>query len=124
MNEQLKKNRYDCTINECKETSIAKAVEILMEDIKDSQKHTIPIRPKVSLAKGLVLLIAYLSSLIVVLVFSQKLAYVLSVPHVVILITTISVFILLGILSLKRFLLWAILIYQKFAPMKVRMMCV
>lgn len=46
MDKQLKKNRYDCTISECKETSIAKAMEILMEDIKDSQKHIKSNTPK------------------------------------------------------------------------------
>lgn len=124
MDEQLENNRYDCTISECKEISIAKAMEILMENIEDSQEHIIPIRPKVSLAKGLVPFIAYLSSFIVLLAFSQKLAGALSVPFIALLITIISVFVVLGILSLKKFLLWAILIYQKFAPMEVRMACV
>lgn len=77
-----------------------------------------------SLTKGLIPIIAYLSGFIVLLAFSQKLACALSVPYIALLIVIISVFVLLGMLLLKNFLLWAILIYQKYAPMEVRMACV
>ncbi|MDE7088706.1 MAG: membrane protein insertion efficiency factor YidD, partial [Prevotella sp.] len=118
------KNRYDSTISECKETSIAKAMEILMEEINDSQKHAIPIRPRVSLTKGLVPFIVYFSCFITLLAFSKKITDAFSISFVAFLIIVFLVFSVMGILLLKRFLLWAILIYQKFAPMKVRMACV
>ena len=121
--DSFEKDIYDNTVSDSKEESIAKAIETMMEDIKNNQKVQIISRPKVSVLKGLIPIILFIGSYIFILVNSYSISgYIsLKISQVVIL-TTIIYFIFLC-LFLKRLLIWAILLYQRFAPEKIRKLC-
>lgn len=118
-----KSGHYDGTISESKEESLARAMEIMMDDIKKNQKVQIITRPKVSLIKGLIPILIAISLYVVFLIYLDNISYVLAIDKIWILLSVTAIYLLLGCLCMKKFLIWLILLYQKYAPEKVRKMC-
>ncbi len=117
------KGHYDSTISESKEASLAKAMEIMMQDIEKNQKIQIITRPKVSLIKGLIPVLLYLCSGIALLVLAPQLCETLPLSPLLFRLLVLAVYLVIGLLCLKRLLIWMILLYQKYAPEKVRKLC-
>ena len=114
---------YDSTISTSKEASLARAMEIMMEDIKNNQKVQVITRPKVSLLKGLIPILLFLVSGIWLLVCADSIAQPISMSPLVLRLIIIFVYLAIAIICLKPLLIWMILIYQRFAPEKVRKLC-
>ena len=117
------KSQYDSTISTSKEASIAKAMEIMMDDIKSRQKIQIITRPKVSLLKGLIPIVLLLSSYVFWLINSERISSALLITKLTAILLISIVYLIICILLAKKFLIWMILIYQRFAPEKVRKLC-
>ncbi len=117
------KGHYDSTISESKEASLAKAMEIMMQDIEKNQKIQIITRPKVSLIKGLIPVLLYLGSGIALLVLAPQLCETLPLSPLLFRLLVLAVYLVIGLLCLKPLLIWMILLYQKYAPEKVRKLC-
>lgn len=117
------KSQYDSTISTSKEASIAKAMEIMMDDIKSRQKIQIITRPKVSLLKGLIPIFLLVISYLFLLINSGSISSALSIKKVTSMLLISIIFLIICIIFTKKFLIWMILIYQRYAPEKVRKLC-
>ncbi len=117
------KNKYEDTINSSREASFAKAMEIMIEDIEKNQVKQVITRPKVSLLKGLILLLIYGASFAAALVFVFNLPDEVLAHKNIAIMGIIALWVIVALLCMKRFLIWLILIYQKYAPEELRMQC-
>lgn len=105
---------YKDTIDKSKELSLQKAVAIFMEEQEKSK--TSIIRPSVNPKKGIIkiLFVVVLVGLLCFLFNSFK----VSLVYVLILVLFIVV------INAKKTLIWLILLYQKYAPERIRKSCV
>lgn len=117
------KGHYDSTISTSKEASLAKAMEIMMDDIQKNQRVPKIVRPNVSLLKGIIPIFLFGISGICFLVHAEFLAASLALSTLALRLLIILVYTVVGIVCLKPLLIWLILIYQKYAPAKIRMLC-
>lgn len=117
------KGHYDSTISESKDASLAKAMEIMMQDIKKNQKIQVITRPKVSIIKGVIPIILIIGSYVALLINSNSIADYVSIKKGLLIILITLVYIGITAILLKKLLIWLILLYQRFAPEKVRKLC-
>ena len=121
------KDQYSETVSTSQEESMAKAIEIMLAEIEKKQSaRGKVVRPKITFLNGIlqfIVLIIYISTLTALFVFSEIISGVLNIPLWLYIIITISVYALIAVFCIKPFLLWLILLYQKFAPEKLRKQC-
>lgn len=117
------KTQYDSTISTSKEASIAKAMEILMDDIKRRQTRQVITRPNVSLLKGLIPIALLISCFLFLLINSGSISSALSIRKVTFVLLISIIYLIICIIFTKKFLIWLILLYQRYAPEKVRKLC-
>ena len=122
------RSAYDATVSESKDLSMAKAMEILMEQIdadkkkKEESLH----RPRVSVVKGVVGILAYAVSLTLCLLFCGVVPQVPGIPVINPRNMRIAIAVLFFIIfcfTVKKLLIWAILVYQRYAPSELRLAC-
>ena len=109
-----KEGQYDATVSESKEESLAKAIEIMMQQMNHRKDARVIVRPKVSVFKGLIPTLLYLAALIAGLCLAD---------NVWVLIGVLLMALGVAIIFAKRFCIWLILLYQRFAPEKIRREC-
>lgn len=95
----------------------------MMDDIKSRQKIQIITRPKVSLLKGLIPIFLLVISYLFLLINSSSISSALSIRKVTSMLLISIIFLIICIIFTKKFLIWMILIYQRYAPEKVRKLC-
>lgn len=117
-----RKGHFDDTISNSKEESISKAIEIMLNDISSRKKVDLK-RPKVSLLKGIILLILFIVSFVVLFFCGRILAKYIYISETTFRFILIGIFFMIVLIFFKRFIIWAILVYQKFAPSKIRLLC-
>jgi putative component of membrane protein insertase Oxa1/YidC/SpoIIIJ protein YidD len=117
------RNGYDDTINTSKEASMAKAIEIMLKDIENNQVKQVIVRPKVSLLKGLLLILLFIASYVGLLILSLNLLSENSTYRNIAVIGITVVWVIIALLCMKRFLIWLVLLYQKYAPDNIRKQC-
>ena len=109
-----KEGQYNATVSESKEESIAKAMEIMMAQLNSKKENRVIVRPKVSVLKGLIPTLLYIAAVITAICL---------VDHIIPLIGVLMMALGVAILSAKPFCIWLILLYQRFAPEKIRREC-
>ena len=109
-----KEGQYDATVSESKEESLAKAMEIMMAQLNQTKTERVIVRPKVLVCKGLIPLLVYLAALIAGVILADNPAVVIGV---------LMIAIGIAVIFAKRFCIWLILLYQRFAPEKIRREC-
>ena len=119
----MDKDCYGDTVSDSKEESLAKAMAIMLDDIEKQKKNRVIIRPKVSLAKGLVPLILFLVSYLAWVVCSGSLSDMVKIDRFWLILAVTVLYFLIAVFFLKKFLVWLILLYQKYAPEKIRRVC-
>ncbi len=117
-----KKEHSDDTISNSKEESISKAIEIMLNNINSMKKSDLK-RPEVSLAKGMIPIIFFIVSFIILFLCSHKIAGFLFISEITFKFILIGVFLIFALIFLKKIIIWSILVYQKFAPSKIRLLC-
>lgn len=117
-----KKGHFDDTISNSKEESISKAIEIMLNDIISRKRRNLK-RPQVSLLKGMIKLILFFVSFIILFSCTSILAKFLCISDMIFRFIIIGIFLIITLIFLKRFIIWSILVYQKFAPSKIRLLC-
>lgn len=117
-----RKGHFDDTISNSKEESISKAIEIMLNDISSRKKSNLK-RPKVPLLKGMILLILFIVSFILLFFCASILAKFLCISETIFRFILICIFLMITLIFFKRFIIWGILVYQKFAPSKIRLLC-
>ncbi len=108
------KNIYDETVDTSKELSIQKAVAIFMDNM-EADKPKVK-RPDINPRKGIIQIIITIGLLCILCAVS----YLLNIS----LLYSFAVAAVIVILNIKRAIIWSILIYQKYAPERVRASCV
>lgn len=117
-----KKGHFDDTISNSKEESISKAIEIMLNNVKSRKQEDLK-RPEVSLVKGIIPLILFIVSFIILFFGAYTLTKFLFISETTFRFIIIGVFLIIALIYLKRFVIWTILVYQKFAPSKIRLLC-
>jgi len=116
-------NSKKVAISNSMEKSIAKAMDLMLDEIYLEKNTRVLVRPKESVLKGLIPIIMYFSLLITALVNSDVIANALSITTKEVVFLIFAVFVIAAIVCLKPLAIWMILMYQRFAPTKVRMAC-
>lgn len=117
------KSIYNDTINESKDASLAKAMAIMMEDIEKQQVKQQIVRPKVSTVKGVIFLLLYVVGYTVAVILLTILLGDSTLYKTISIIAATIIWIFLALICMKRFLIWTILMYQKYAPEDLRKQC-
>ncbi len=112
--ESPKQGQFDATVSESKEESIAKAMEIMMAQINSYSADRVIVRPEVSVLKGLIPIILCIAGFVLGMIFAPS--------WVVRLLVILALLVVIALTS-KPLSIWLILMYQRFAPEKVRKSC-
>ena len=105
---------YKDTIDESKELSLQKAIAIFMKE-QEKNKATIT-RPNINPKNGIIKILLVVT-IILLLCF---LFHSFNVSLVYVLILTLCI----AVISAKKTVIWLILLYQKYAPERIRKSCV
>ena len=118
-------NAYDATISTSKDASMAKAMEILIEQLEQQQKERYAsiIRPEVNLKKGLIIGVISLVCLIFSIVAAILIAPLLNISKWLLISAVVFVFFVVFCISSKKIIIWSILVYQRYAPAELRLSC-
>ena len=118
-------NLYDSTISSSKEASMAKAMEILMEQLEQQEKERIEsvVRPEVNLKKGILTGVISLLVFIVCIVSAVIVSFYTNIDKLPLIIGVIVFFGVLFCIFSKKIIIWAILVYQRYAPAELRLAC-
>lgn len=101
------------TIDESKEESIKKAVELLEKSLNNSDRELV--RPNVKPLKGILKITVAAVCFVLLAAFWGGL-YPFSIAGAIILFAIV-------VLNLKRAIIWVVLCYQKYAPERIRRAC-
>lgn len=112
--EKSEEDIYKATIDNSKEMSLQKAIAILMEE---QEKNTTTLRrPEVSPKSGIIKIFVVLMLLGVIgvlfTIFDISLIYVILLAFFI------------AVIKAKKTIIWLILLYQKYAPERLRKSCV
>ena len=113
-------DKNNMTISESKEESILKALALLE---RQEQKRPPLVRPKISLAKVLVIFFFWLIGCALLSGFLVCFGFYMLFPKWSLWLFGIIPFLVLTLVKAKVFLRNSILIYQKYAPEKLRLSC-
>ena len=124
----LQTQEYDLTVSESKEESMSRAIEIMLAEIEKKQKmcKSSSIRPKFTVkdfVMPLLLILVSVGCFIALIYGSGYIAGILHISENLLIAGIIIAFVLLFTVTLKSIILWLILLYQKFAPSKIRQQC-
>ena len=119
---------YNQTVSESKEESMSKAIELMLLEIENKQKmcKSSSVRPKLNFKNFVLpflLILVCIFSFITLLYKCEEISAFLQISNLFYNILVVSFFILLIVFTAKPVLLWLILLYQKFAPLKIRKQC-
>lgn len=117
--ENMEPNNYENTISTSKEKSIAKAIDVLLKELDSTPKVKI-YRPNINFGRMAVCFIVWLSPILLTGVLIRY--YELS--HTCYRWTTVAVALISTVVFLKRIIIYLILLYQRFAPERIRSSCV
>ena len=112
--EKSEEDIYKATIDNSKEMSLQKAIAIFMEE-QEKNKTTVT-RPNINPQNG-IMKILLVVTIIILLCFLFR-SFNVSLVYVLILALCIAV------ISAKKTVIWLILLYQKYAPERIRKSCV
>ncbi len=105
-------NKYSDTVSESKELSVMKAVAILNAELEAQKVKRPDIRPHRGILKILFTLLFFVLAFFVLKFFGISPLYIL--PFVIVTV----------VFTAKKTAVWLILMYQKFAPERIRASCV
>ena len=112
-------NKYDSTISSSREESFARAVDLFFQELENMPKPKVP-RPEVPYGRVILCFAAWLSpillAVILVLHFASEMVWSPWIIAGVALVSTL--------VFLKRIVVYLILLYQRFAPERIRAACV
>ncbi len=111
---------FENTVSDTKEESIAKAISLIQEDYHVMQ--TIE-RPNISTIKILTKFVLWIAIIVIVWVLCVYMTEVSQIPTYIIYLIAIAVCLLIMAFKTKSFVQNAILLYQKYAPEKMRRSC-
>ena len=119
---------YDQTVSESKEESMSKAIDLMLLEIENKHKmcKSSSVRPKFGFKNFVLpflLILVCIFCFITLLYKSVEISSLLQIPNLFYNILVVLFFILLIVFTAKPVLLWLILLYQKFAPLKIRKQC-
>ena len=116
---------YDQSISNNVNDSVTLAKEIILEQMRQAEKelHHKLVRPNVKLFPGILYLGIYVLLSIMGVTLSDHLAIIMNLGKKVIVIAILLFDCLIIFLFFKKFLIWIIEIYQKYAPSNVRLSC-
>jgi putative component of membrane protein insertase Oxa1/YidC/SpoIIIJ protein YidD len=117
---------YDSTIDESRQVSLEKALLILAEQQHQQELEQIRLLqcPDVSLSKGVIGLLASLGGLTILWVFFSMLRDILSFPSWTRILATAFVVVIMGVIHLKKAIIYCVKLYQHYAPSRIRLACV
>lgn len=113
-------NDSDKTISDSKEESIQKALELMGAYNKPEREIT---RPNISLFKTLLFFVLWLAGYFFLSASIFYLGNIFGVPSIVLKAAAVILLILLVVFKAKSFIVNSVLLYQKFAPYKIRKAC-
>lgn len=114
-------SKYDSTISQSKEESLFKAMQIFLEE--QEKNKTDIVRPNISLKKTLFPHIVFILGYAALIVGSCILISAFELPRFYVFFPTTIVFALI-VIRAKKTIVDAILIYQQYAPERIRAACV
>lgn len=119
---------YEDTLSASKEESLAKALELTLHEIEEKQKQANNkiTRPPITLQNfifPLIVIVVYIGLWILCCFSKTVISKMLSISQNTVWIIECFFLILFFLLFLKQFCLWLILVYQIFAPLKIRKRC-
>ena len=114
-------SKYDSTISQSKEESLFKAMQIFLEE--QEKNKTDIVRPNISLKKTLFPHIVFILGYVALFIGSCILISAFELPRSYVFFPTTIVFALI-VIRAKKTIVDAILIYQQYAPERIRAACV
>ncbi len=115
----MEPNNYEHTISTSKQESIEKAVELLLKELDDKPKRTI-YRPIIDYWRMVAWIVVWLFPIL----FSWLLLRHLMGDQLYCRWITVAVALITTVICSKRIIIYLILLYQRFAPERIRSSCV
>ena len=104
---------YNQTINESKEESMKKAIELVEASLNPQKKELI--RPDIKPLRGVMKIALVIAFGVVLALMQKRFPWVFAVGMVILFMVTAF--------NLKKAVIWSVLCYQKYAPEKMRQSC-